>query len=289
MARAVLIALVLFVSGDLVYAARPMGKKAVGPEPIKGDIKYILCDVCRGAVRSAHEQAATIRAASVRLHEDQLEEMTDKLCDPAAAEGSWVTRQDIQLREKDGVLGKFVGGVKGLFKGEKDEAEQENDKQGRRLVLVEAEEKFGKCRRECETVAEACRQVLDKYSVDLSEALYVQKPKDLAGLTKKFCTTKAKVCKNPPLVPESYKREDEEWEEMTEDERKIQELQASMKAAGLGGTMFSRSDMDDLDALREMTGDDSDAGGYEGMDSYETEGDMDAFSGMQPTPTDDED
>eukprot|EP00906_Rhabdomonas_costata_P013816 RCo019804 len=66
----------------------------------------------------------------------------------------------------------------------------------------------------------------------------------------RYCSKKAKAClegKTPIALPENIKFPDEPFLELTEEELKLEDMQASMKAAGLSGTMYRRDDLEGLD------------------------------------------
>eukprot|EP01004_Peranema_trichophorum_P007792 NODE_6566_length_870_cov_60.599732_g5970_i0.p1 GENE.NODE_6566_length_870_cov_60.599732_g5970_i0~~NODE_6566_length_870_cov_60.599732_g5970_i0.p1 ORF type:complete len:236 (+),score=53.09 NODE_6566_length_870_cov_60.599732_g5970_i0:55-762(+) len=199
-----------------------MGVKAdPRAEPLKKEIPIIAYDVCLRAVESSFLQSNEIRKTSVKLHEDQLADMVENLCEPSEKEGKWIRALEIVLSD-----------------------ETETKSRQKELLVVEHKGEYGKCGRECETIAAACRKSLDNDLLDLSEALYKQKPSALAKLQSKFCK---KQKKNKKPVPNDFKRKDEKFNVMSEDDIKMEDMQKSMQKSRLGGTMYHRDDFAGMD------------------------------------------
>ena len=94
------------------------------------------------------------------------------------------------------------------------------------LHLIEKGD-FGKCRKECQTIAKACEESIGEGDTDLGELLWQDKL-SLSKLINKFCYSMTTSCKktNPKL---KGKRNDEEFIVMTEDERKADEVLKQMR------------------------------------------------------------
>lgn len=134
----------------------------------------------------------------------------ERSCDTARPEGKWVTHYDIV-------------------------------EDGDRLKLVDTG-KPSRCNTECATIARACSEISDAADLsDLSEALFLGKSR--SALTQLVCYESTRVCSTkPPPVPKTRKP-GPKHEPMSEEEAQREQLMASMKAAGLGGQMFSRDDI----------------------------------------------
>eukprot|EP01079_Euglenida_sp_SAG-EU17-18_P001102 gene1102-2651_t len=140
--------------------------------PLKDEAKYIQCDVCKEVVNRLYKSAKALD----KMQEEAILEAAEKTCDLGSDEGAflvvlarqldspppyswpgeWVSRYDIV--QLDGKL------------------------------VLEEQDTFGECNRECETIREVCDDILGEYDTDLSEALYKSK-----GQSRATAATRSKV------------------------------------------------------------------------------------------------
>jgi len=189
------------------------------------DVPFIECQVCQAAVHAAWDQAEALRVRRGTVHEDELTDITESLCDPETDAGEWASRYD--LVAQDGSL------------------------------LVAKQPGLGHCKKECETVAYACRQHLQEVQTELAEALYLRRIATAPKLASKVCRQWTQACRKgdrPPLPP-AFSRTDEKWKEADEKAQEAMRMMRTSKKAGMGGmSMYSRDDLDEL-----MAGDDMEA------------------------------
>merc|ERR1740130_1747159 len=227
-----------------------MGRKnqEPGAEPIKADLKYIYCGVCRKMVDIAYAKSAELLekrfaykkrsklSATEFDGEGAVQDYVEKICNPLKPEGEWISKIDLVHDEKQ--------------------------------LLLATQPDPGHCRRECRTVAEACDDVLDKADTDFTEILYkgVKESTPLEQVQRFICNRAASVCKKkaPPLKSRAF---DEKFKAMTADEKQMIDMQANLKESGMSGTMYKR---EDLAGMMDKMGDMGMGGeGMEGMEGME--------------------
>mmetsp|Transcript_102333 Transcript_102333/g.176744 ORF Transcript_102333/g.176744 Transcript_102333/m.176744 type:complete len:222 (-) Transcript_102333:537-1202(-) len=185
------------------------------PEVLYADVPFLECNVCKEAVSNVHQIATSVRRSQGKVREDDMFELTETLCDPKGKAGKWLTMYDVQLE---------AGGLKMVNKN-----------------------KQGHCKKECHTLAYACRKHIEEIHAELAEALYLQKPNSLDKLKSRVCKKWTKACQSTPQGPVPDGRNDETWKEMDKKALEMEELMAKMESAGLGGmSMYSRDDMDEM-------------------------------------------
>eukprot|EP00667_Euglena_gracilis_P019400 EG_transcript_20784 len=182
------------------------------------EVPYIECAVCREAVQAAWAGAEKLRQEKGKAREDDLNDLTESLCDPETDHGEWLSGYDVVQKDRE-------------------------------LQVVKRAD-VGHCKKECNTVAYACLKHIQEVQGDLAEALYLQKPKTAAKLASQVCQKWTKACKKdgkaPPL-PEGFTRKDETFKEADAQARDAFKMMRKMKAAGMGGmSMYSRDDMDEI-------------------------------------------
>lgn len=199
------------------------------PKHLKADLPHIRCPVCKQLAKEAFQQSATILDASFKATtspkrksklatsdtagEKEVEEMLESVCDAASKQGRWVTRQDIV---QDG----------GMLK-------------------LEDKMKLGHCKRECKTVEKACSMLMEQVEDnDVASTLYlgIRDGMSAEKFERRLCNKWSNACKSkkPVAVKE---RKDYEWEERSEEDAKMDDMMATMKQAGLGGTLYNRDDI----------------------------------------------
>mmetsp|Transcript_9393 Transcript_9393/g.28231 ORF Transcript_9393/g.28231 Transcript_9393/m.28231 type:complete len:321 (-) Transcript_9393:1411-2373(-) len=189
------------------YTAPGANEKAV-----RSDIPYIRCGVCEALAKNAHRQIKTLRDEHTgpgRLSEIEILEKVEKMTDPVAKEGEWITK--IDLAEK-----------------------------GSQLTLEEHQQP-GECGSECKTVAKAAQQVLGDLDTDLGELLWKGESGRLA-ITNWLCKEATDACtKKAPPLPGSRKP-GPAFKEIDEQELNMQRMMKSMEGSGMKGSVYSRDE-----------------------------------------------
>jgi hypothetical protein len=92
---------------------------------------------------------------------------------------------------------------------------------------LEEQKNYGRCRKECQTIAKACEESIGEADTDLAELLW-QNKLTLSKLINKYCYSMSKACgKKSQKI--NGKRKDEKFVSMTEDERKADEVMKQMR------------------------------------------------------------
>lgn len=119
----------------------------------------------------------------------------EKTCDPGKQEGEWITKFDIVPR--DGKL------------------------------HLEEQKDYGRCQRECQTIAKACEESIGEADTDLAELLW-QNKLTISKLINKYCYSMTKSCGKKTKKIKAN-RKDEKFVPMTEDERKADAVMKQMR------------------------------------------------------------
>jgi hypothetical protein len=201
--------------------------------PVRSDLPFIKCAVCRKLVAHLSREVAALRAArSYMVAEAEVDALVEGACDAKASGGAWLRHLDIQ-----------------------------ESKDGRRLLL-QPRKRLGKCTTECETVQLGCRNVVEEIGMDITEALWQEGKADapmartrLKALTKHLCEVGSgrQFCtgKKPKRVPQSRKPGGRNFEPLDDEAVKMEQLMADMREAtpGLGLSMYSKEDIARMAAL----------------------------------------
>mmetsp|Transcript_6819 Transcript_6819/g.9538 ORF Transcript_6819/g.9538 Transcript_6819/m.9538 type:complete len:228 (-) Transcript_6819:30-713(-) len=179
----------IFVLGQFAGGMGP-GGMPMEAKPIYKSAKALECLVCKQATEELWQQ---VEDATGKLHEDDLQDMATALCDPDSDEGEWILFYDVTQAEPGAPL------------------------------KLERQEYLGECRRECRTIAKACRTVYDEYREDVAEALYKRSVSSLDRLKSRVCNKWANVCPTKP-VP-NYEHPDEWWMPVDEEMYKMKKMQ----------------------------------------------------------------
>ncbi|CAE7368832.1 unnamed protein product [Symbiodinium natans] len=188
---------------------------AVGKKPTRlaKSEPYIKCAACKLAANEAWLQVAQ-KAAELpagTLGELAIDEVLDGICDPDDNGGEWMTHIDVVQKEVSDIL------------------------------TLENKGELGECRRECNTIAHACRAVFDEHREDMTEMLYKNyrhSEKKLSGekFVSRICTKLSKFCpgKKPP---KGFQHRDENWMPIVDaDGYKMRKMQHALnKHAKTGG------------------------------------------------------
>jgi len=206
----------------------------------KEDLPLIGCDVCEYVIKSAYnsiQEKRSLLSSKKKLEEIEVENVIEGICKPDNEYGSWIRKIDIvPIKEKGNTYLKLQepGGV-------------------------------SKCKNECETIAKSCKNLIDEeIDVDNLSGLLFKDKIAVDVAIEKVCKKLKRCKKRLPLSGKDGKREDEEFDLISEKDLEMEKVMAQMQAAGLGGSMYGRDD------LADMMGDDP----YGDMGDYDPYGDM---------------
>jgi hypothetical protein len=258
----------------------------------KKDVALVACSACTSlayvlhdfvsqlhaevAARKERLEAKEKRSSSSSKHvleESKLAEVLDSICDPDSVHGEWLRHWDIVEVSADDI------------------PSADADKEYRKLT-TQWHENPGRCGVECRTLARSCELLLEE-EVDLDElqAYLYRYPATVKAVAKSQSKTKSgedsaeelslavsdhtrqRLCEkmtprcrqNKAYIAESYVRDDEVFEEMSEKDLQMERLMAHMRESGMGGV--SAYGKDDIDALAAQM---ADGYGDEG-DSYRSD------------------
>lgn len=185
----------------------------------KKDLPLISCEACEYVVRNAYDEVAKKRSELTlkkKLEEMEVENVIEGICKPDGPYGSWIRTIDIvPVKEK-----------------------------GNTYLKLSQPGGSSKCKNECETIAKSCKNLLDEeIDIDNLSSLLFRGVVEKQQAVEKICH-KLKRCKRRlPLTGKDGKREDEEFEEISEKDLEMEKVMAQMKDAGLGGSMYNRDDL----------------------------------------------
>lgn len=234
------------------------GKKDKVYPPVKGDLPYITCAVCEHVVDQLYDlveqKIAELPKHQKKLEEININEMLERVCKSDTKEGVWMRKIDI--------------------------VEKKNDKGHKHLELVEPGG-TAKCGPECATISHSCYQLLEEeMDSDLLSGMLWKNKTPLEEAKAKVCKKWTKRCtkwpQGKPLSGKSGMRTDYPFDEVSEKDLEMEQMMASMKAAGMGG--MSMYDRDEMQAMAAGGG----MGGMGGGDEDEDDpyGGMGGMSGM---------
>mmetsp|Transcript_73995 Transcript_73995/g.145227 ORF Transcript_73995/g.145227 Transcript_73995/m.145227 type:complete len:245 (+) Transcript_73995:29-763(+) len=217
---------------------------------VKEDLPHVACDVCERTVEEIWKAVDIARSTKPKGKLDELEiiEIIEGISNPGTEAGEWMRRIDI-----------FQTTVK--------------DKEF--LSLIEPGG-TAKCLNECSTIAKSCQDLLGE-QVDIDELASVlwKNKTPVADLKKIVCSQWTSRCRpRRKALSSSYKRVDEEFIAMSEKDIEMDRMMESMRAMGMGGSLYSRDDLGDMMGMDDE-GEDED---FAGMDPYQdmpAEGDGD--------------
>jgi hypothetical protein len=266
------------------FAQKGLRKDKLSSKTIanKKDIALVACSACESLAYVLHDFVSQLHAefaakkerleakekrssssSKNALEESKLSEVLDSVCDPDSVHGEWLRHWDIVEVSADDIPSAVAG------------------KEYRKLT-TQWHENPGRCGVECRTLARSCELLLEE-EVDLDElqaylyrypatvkAVAKSQPKTptssggdpAEGLSlavsdftrQRLCEKMTPRCRqNKAYAAESYAREDEVFEEMSEKDLQMERLMAQMTASGMGGV--SAYGKDDLDALAEQMAD----------------------------------
>ena len=135
----------------------------------KEEVPFVVCGVCREAVKQLSRQGAEAGA----LGEVEAGELAEQICDPETAAGAWI--KGTRLKAKGGALS-LVPDI---------------DKES--------------CKEDCATIRRACDESFADASLDAAEALYNGAKR--AALTELVCNELSDACAaKPPPLPDDHWR-----------------------------------------------------------------------------------
>lgn len=170
----------------------PAGARA--PAVNSGDIKYLLCPVCRETALTLANTVQDARASGISVNEEMFIDLVSSVCDPTTP-GSWIRHADYALA---------------------------SDQKSLELALHQP---IGRCNSECLTIAHACAKVVDGLELEIADALFS------AGLgpeefEQEMCRELSTVCAKRPALKAPEGRGAAPFEPLSDDE-----AQAEMEAA----------------------------------------------------------
>ncbi|KAK9833297.1 hypothetical protein WJX81_004369 [Elliptochloris bilobata] len=204
---------------------------------VKSDIPYIKCGVCEALAKNAYRQVKTARDAlrpGKKLSEATIQDMVERMADPAKDEGEWVAKIDLV-------------------------------EDGSRLRLKEMPQ-VGKCGAECKTVQRVASELLQDHDTDMAEHLF-QAKQTRAQFSNWLCYEASAACAaKPPLLP-AGRAPGPAFEVLDPKEAELEKMLAGMKDAGLGGQVYDReSIMKGMGGMPGMGGNDDDDDEDDDMD-----------------------
>lgn len=228
------------------------GKKSKKGIVRQSDLPLIGCDVCEYVIKSAFDYIRSKRstlAPKKKLEEIEVENVIEDICKPDSEYGSWIRKIDIvPSKEK-----------------------------GNTYLKLEEPGGVSKCKNECETIAKSCKNLIDEeIDVDNLSGLLFKDAISVDAAIEKVCK-KLKRCKRRlPLSGKDGKREDEEFDLISEKDLEMEKVMSQMQAAGLGGSMYGRDDLADM-----MGGDDPYGGDMGDYDPYGESFGMNSMNDMR--------
>merc|ERR1712176_1570535 len=165
--------------------------------------KYIHCETCQYAAEKVYFMYESFREGP-DWGEDTLIDILHDICNPFSNIGLWATTIDLYVDVE-------------------------------RYLTFDQNDKFGMCRRECETIARACTEVISDSAEEIAEWIWANKAwvnkKEI--LTDYICDRHCDDENDGKIkVPKKKKKKDkmgkEQWMEMTDDElqRRRQQLES---------------------------------------------------------------
>merc|ERR1711865_573906 len=179
---ATLLALQLCVLFVLIHTVQATEKRYT---PIRGDLKYIRCEVCERLSNVLHTQASAAKAEAESKHrrftETDVATVIDEVCSAEIWKGGdWILKFDVVKEEE--------------------------------TLKLKRHGEEGACRRECKTIADSCQDQLD--SLDDIDELQVAlwKGTSKKALRKNLCSEWSSACTpGKKNMPYAGIRKDEEF------------------------------------------------------------------------------
>ncbi|CAK0909846.1 unnamed protein product [Prorocentrum cordatum] len=135
------------------------------PEPfpaVKSDVKFIVCSTCKALARKLHAESSKWGSA-ITGSEEAIAGKVAEMCETASEAGSWITEYDM-VESSDG-----------------------------KAINLKRHSQKGECEVECNTIKQACKDVLQEADIEVASALYKafkkKQPLDAKALTAKMCTS----------------------------------------------------------------------------------------------------
>lgn len=215
-------------------------KDIVNHKVIDKLVPHLKCSVCDAIVVKAYDKTQELfleqkQRGLKRVNEDEIMEIVlENLCNPHHKDGHWIRLLDIVVSPLD---------EEGHWKG----------------VFVEPTADYGKCRRECATVAETCNSILRADGADDLSA-YLYKNFSEARLKQRMCKSMCAdkrmeklIKKNPPQDDWDLERHEVISSKDLETDTMLDGLSQKAGSNGMPALdVFDRSEMKDLKkAMRE--------------------------------------
>lgn len=133
---------------------------------------------------------------SLQVDEDDILNIVEGSCDPDKKSGEWISKYDIQESE-DG-------------------------------LKITEQKSYGRCQRECKTIAKACEESIGDADTDIGELLW-KNEMSLSKLINKVCYDMTGACTKRLPKFKKGQRKDEIFKEMSNDEKKAYDIMKTMK------------------------------------------------------------
>mmetsp|Transcript_28684 Transcript_28684/g.88691 ORF Transcript_28684/g.88691 Transcript_28684/m.88691 type:complete len:236 (-) Transcript_28684:28-735(-) len=187
--------LLLAAAANAQLPGMPGGPPA-DARPIHKTAQQLECAVCKRATEQLWTKTMDLRenAPYKKPSEDMYMDAIEQICNPDKDLGEWIAHIDITQSERGAPL------------------------------KLEAQEYLGECRRECRTIASACRTVYDEHREDMAESLYKRDASTLEKFASRVCNKWAGVC--PAKSPKKpYLHPDEYWMPVDEEMYRMRKMQ----------------------------------------------------------------
>eukprot|EP00485_Elphidium_margaritaceum_P001072 CAMPEP_0202694838 /NCGR_PEP_ID=MMETSP1385-20130828/8588_1 /ASSEMBLY_ACC=CAM_ASM_000861 /TAXON_ID=933848 /ORGANISM="Elphidium margaritaceum" /LENGTH=305 /DNA_ID=CAMNT_0049350749 /DNA_START=17 /DNA_END=934 /DNA_ORIENTATION=- len=162
--------------------------KMIRKEPYEQMRPWIQCQVCKAAMLHLNKRSRMLKEAyqkSQAMTEEFFYNISKYACQPYHDNGEWILMYDI-AREKN------------------------------KMVLAN-KNAFGRCGRECETIAFTCQHILDEYEEEIPEYLF--RDLKIAKLQKNVCKNLCKPQKHKPPLEDEWGLE--EFQKLEADQRQM--------------------------------------------------------------------
>lgn len=229
--RSVIAVLLLAVLQQQSLRTAALSTKAMDAGGLPSDVKYIKCEVCSQVAKSA---TAAVNDMEVEKKLDALQvlDTIESLCEPKQKTGRWMRKIDLVERL-------------------------------RKLRLIEQEGQQ-ECKRECRTMALACRDVLDGVETELAERLYSLR-KDGKEVAVKdvedwLCAKRSgasDVCRKTPAFLPKDRAHGPPFEAKSEKDAKMENILEDIRSSNPGNDMgLDMMNAGQMGGMAGMDGDD---------------------------------
>jgi len=204
--------------------------------------------VCERAILEAVEITETLREQAPRgkLSEESVHDALEKICKPKLREGRWLTALDFKSTKDVPDLNSPSGGGHIIGAWNPRFAAAVAPAKGEFLIIQEHPQPGGHCEEECMTAAASCVALLEEELDvdDLAVAAWRGETRNEA-LARTACLDWTNRCRKK-RIPLSQPWKDYIYKSKDASSFQMDDLMASMDAAGLTGQVFDRDSMNAL-------------------------------------------